>query len=522
MKNLFKLIKINILGIIRGDNSNDKKKKASGLIIYGILFGLLFFYSYKISKLAIKFANLIDVQNLLLPVFFSIISSFLLLTNYNKVNSTFFKCKDYDLLSSLPIKKRDIYISKVLDVYFMALFLTIAFMIPPYIVYINNIDVSFIYHLYFYITLFLIPIIPVLISIILGTIISYISSFFKKRDSINIIFTLTIFVVVYLITYNITGINPSKITSIGNIILDTFSKYYPVTRIYNNLINDLSLLHLVIYILINIIVMFITYIVIDKSYSYISNKNNVYYKSTNKKIKYTKKSSKVKRLLIKDYKRLFSSANYFLNTTIGSILMLMLAVYMIVAKDTSIAKTIGSNIDNLSINISIIGCALIGFTYPVAVSLSLEGKSFNNLKILPISFKDIYEEKLIFNYSLTIIPSIISLIAIYFKFAISTKYLLVFILLFSAYIFLYANVQLLIDLMFLKLNWSNEIKIIKQSPQSIIAIIIAITFSFIPLLTINFNITKLLILSLIVFTVGLITCIINNTYGKNKYLKSYY
>ena len=79
---------------------------------------------------------------------------------------------------------------------------TIVFMISPYIIYIKNSDVSIYFHIIYFITLFIIPLVPIMISTILGIIFTTISNLFKERKIINLMLTLIMFLFMLAFSYN--------------------------------------------------------------------------------------------------------------------------------------------------------------------------------------------------------------------------------------------------------------------------------------------------------------------------------
>ena len=60
-------------------------------------------------------------------------------------------------------------------------------MLPAYILYITNINVDLAFHILFFITLLIIPILPIVISTIVGSIIVIISSKFKIKKLMQIL-----------------------------------------------------------------------------------------------------------------------------------------------------------------------------------------------------------------------------------------------------------------------------------------------------------------------------------------------
>ena len=143
------------------------------------------------------------------------------------------------------------------------------------------------------------------------------------------------------------------------------------------------------YILINVGLITLITFIITKTFSFINGKLHQAQTSRNKKIKDKKKLSRTLTLLKKDYKRLFSSTTYLLNTCTGVIICILLSVgFLKTSKGGMFAELIyGTKVAKYIL--PFMYSMFFGYIYPTAVSLSLEGKNFYILRVLPISFKRI-------------------------------------------------------------------------------------------------------------------------------------
>ena len=183
---MLNLIKVNVLTFFDLHKLiNAKTNKEFFYAIARLLFLLLLlsFFSisiYKIIEPNIKEYKEAEILFIILCQYMAIISSFLIASNIQKIDDLLFKFKDYNLLFSLPIKKHKIFLSKLITLYIFNMIYTIVFMISPYIIYIKNSDVSIYFHIIYFITLFIIPLVPIMISTILGIIFTTISNLFKE------------------------------------------------------------------------------------------------------------------------------------------------------------------------------------------------------------------------------------------------------------------------------------------------------------------------------------------------------
>ena len=190
------LIKINLLTFLdfykirNAKNKQELLKSLRGFIFIILGLGVLSFTIFTYLKQTMEAYIALKIPYIILAQVFALVSSFTLFTGIYKVNRVLFGFKDYDLLMSLPIKKNKVILSKIIILYISNLIYTLLFMLPAYILYITNINVDLAFHLLFFITLLIIPILPIVISTIVGSIIVIISSKFKVKKLMQILLTI--------------------------------------------------------------------------------------------------------------------------------------------------------------------------------------------------------------------------------------------------------------------------------------------------------------------------------------------
>ena len=295
MNNIFELTKVNVLGTF-------KKNSNKGFIIFLFAFIYLGFLIFNLANNIIDAFIILDIPYILLVLFMIFSTLFILLRNTFNVNGTLFNFKDYDLLMSLPLKKEEIIISKVLVLYAFDLLYTILFMIPAYISFVLKVNVSFLFHLLFFITLFIIPILPTIISTILGTIITAITSKFKNKNIVNYALYILFFILYFYITINTKTIEIVDYANIAKILVDKCNNIYPLTNVYLNIIQNYNIVSLLIYILIPIIVFIMFIKVLNKYFITINNKLSNHKKKGKYILTKLNKNSKVKALYKKELK----------------------------------------------------------------------------------------------------------------------------------------------------------------------------------------------------------------------------
>ena len=183
--------------------SNSKKAIFIPLFIAGYL---MFMIWGSANSLFEKFAPL-DMQYVLLSLFAFGISIMTIIEGIYKSGALIFNCKDDNLLLSLPIKKRTILFIRVLKFYIFELMFNSLFLLPIMIAYIRWADnLNWTYYLTSIIMIFMLPVIPIVISCFIGVITTSISSRFKYKNVIQIVLSMIIILGIILLSYSTDSI----------------------------------------------------------------------------------------------------------------------------------------------------------------------------------------------------------------------------------------------------------------------------------------------------------------------------
>ena len=191
MTKLFSLIKASMTEGMNIFKINTKKTNVFSKIILPVIitfFLMSVVFSY--SELIIKPLRIVHMEFALLTLFILLTSIMTIMEGIYKTSSLLFNCKDDNLLLSLPIKRSAVLFVRIFKFYIFELLYNSLFLIPPMIMYALYIRPSLSYYLISLIGLLLFPIIPILISCILGSAITFISSNFKSKNIVQTIVTL--------------------------------------------------------------------------------------------------------------------------------------------------------------------------------------------------------------------------------------------------------------------------------------------------------------------------------------------
>ena len=475
MNNLLALIKIEFLKTLSSFNTNGKKARKMPILYFGMLVLILTIamsclYSFLIISPFIR-ANIDPTPAV--SVFAGITSLFIFMSTMSQARGIYIG-EDYEMLSSLPIKKRDIVASKVITLYFIELIFSTIILIPHAIMVValtGNIQACLIAIL----LAFTLPIVPIAFAIIISLLITMATARFKAA---NLIF-------VFLYTISIVGISilsvvinrlggtqaMSGFSTLGNILKWINPAYYFVELSFVD-----SKLYLLVYLGISLAVLVVSILFLvllfDKLHEIVS--------SISMKKTYVRKDLKTKSqtriLLSLEFKRLFNSRIYFVNAVMGGIMgVLGSVVYLISLKQSmnGVSPEAIATMKLLYIPIfTVVACMIIGLGNPTTGSINIEGKTFWIMKSLPVDYRKYMRIKLLFSYIITIPSALIaSTIAIIFYHESAIDIVFAYLIPLM-YVILSALIGLIVAIKHPKLKWNNETEAVKNSASVVISMLI--------------------------------------------------
>ena len=451
--------------------SNNIKKVILILLLSIVFMSAIGSYYFMLAKMLRK----IELTFIMLTIALLIPSIFTLIEGIYKSQGILFDAKDNDLLFSLPIKKRTIITARLIKMYIFQFIYNLIFILPALVIYIYLESPAF-------------------------------NFYFLSLNSNNWL---------NAIVKNATSIN-DVITKI----------YYPIGA-YINLIQHFDLLIFMKLLLINFIPLIIFILILNKSYfKTISRTKESSLVSNNTKLKFRKKSI-IKALVLKEAKKYFSSPVYIFNTMFGLLLMIIFTIAICVNFKGTMSIMLNLSNKDLVFLVSIVPkvyyCIIILLTFITSItssSISIEGKSFNISKSLPISIEKSIAAKIIFS-CLIMIPIILIcnlIFIINFKVKI-LDFLAIFLISFIAP-FISSCLGLIINLKYPKMNFTSDTEVVKQSMSSIISVLLGIlmAMALIGMFFIKINLNYVVLIQLLLLIlVSFVLIVILKKYGIKKY-----
>ena len=484
MKKIYSLIRACMtsdMNIFKIKQKKDNKKSNKFLLIFISFCFMVSIWTY--ANMFFEKMAPIHLQSIVLSIFVFFISILTIGEGIYKTSSLLFNCKDDQLLLSLPIKRRTVLFVRIFKFYVFELVFNSLFIIPLVIAYIRWADtIDWTYFVTSFVMIFILPIIPIALSCIIGTITTSLSSRFKFKNLAQIIATTIVLLLIFYISMNLEGFFnylTKHATSLNEIIIKI---YYPA-GMYAKLATNFNAIDLLIFIGINIFIFIITIFILSKFYFKINSrvKKVTSTKKTNINDLNIRKNSTTKSLIKKELNTFFKTPVFIINAGFGLVLFIVAAIAISIKFDLIIPILTDPNKFNISEkiinnNISLLILVLIamgGFMTSITNSIiSLEGRKITILKSLPIKTKNISMSKVYSSLIITTPPILLGDLILFIRFRISIIEMIL-LLIISILIPLISHfIGIIINLKYPKLDWENTAEVVKQSTSSFLSVMI--------------------------------------------------
>ena len=450
------------------NQTTNEKRSAGSVALYISLFvfSTVIVLGGMFTALALLLCSSLAAMDLswLYFALFSIIA--ILIGIFGSVFNTYsglYLSKDNDLLLSMPIPVHAIMISRLLGVYLMGLMFSGIVILPAVAVYS-----------------FLISLIVLILSCLLGWVIAKISLKLKNKSFITVIISLAFIAAYYFVYFKAQTIIKNFLENAVTYGEKIMSDVYPLYMFGK--IGTGDILSILIFTAAILLLFAVMWFVLSRSFIKISTSSAASANSKSgalRKKSAARQNSISKALLKKEFARFTSSPNYMLNCGLASFLIPILGIFLIIKKaDISYAfNTLFVNSAGLKTAVICIAlCLLATMNDSAAPSVSLEGKSIWILQSLPIDPKLPLIAKLLVQILVTAVPLVFCSACAAFAFSADAVSILFMIIIPIIFALLSSCFGLFIGLKMPNLNWTSEITPIKQNIGVLIAIFGGVLF----------------------------------------------
>ncbi|WP_034537213.1 hypothetical protein [Carnobacterium inhibens] len=475
------------LGINVFRYEKDKRKRNSKIALtvsIGIILIMLIAYCGGMAY-GYVYLGMID----LIPSIALFISSlFTLSFSLFKSNGELFGFYDYDQVMSLPLTVRTIINSRFLNMYIWNTFIAFIVMFPMGIIYILFEQPAFISYLMWFISIFLVSLIPTAVAAIFGAVVTTISVKFKYTSAVATFLSIALLIVFMLLSTSVatsdigfgelfdfqTGtINADAFSTLAPYISDRMNQFYLPTKLFKEAIVDGKILSFLIFAGISIGLYMLLLLLLPIKYKQINTALTSHISRGNYKVGVLQQSGMLLALYKKTIMRILKSTVCATNLLVGCVLAILLAVMVLTAGPEKILQSLDL-VDYFPIVKNVAGyviAAMVSMSNTAAISLALEGKNIWLIKSLPISPKTLYDSYLLSNLTFTIPTSIVC--SILFSIALNTSFIETILIIITPLIFsLFTAVAgIFIGNRMAYYDWQDETQLIKQSMMNLIGML---------------------------------------------------
>ena len=463
---------------------NKKQNKSSNKIFVAFLVVFFFFYIWSFANIIMDELVESHQEYVLLTLFVLITTLLTIIEGIYKSSSLLFNCKDDDLLLSLPIKKSSVLFIRVFKFYIFELLYNSLFLLPAIVVYATRVEVEMTYYLSSFFALLLLPIFPIVVSCILGGIISQTSSKFRFKNIVQIALTMVFLVFVFYLSFNLEGMIANINENAVN-MNDTIIKMYYPAGAYVKLVTDFNLIDLLVFVLSHLVILALAIAIFSNIYFRINSRIKVVKKSISKGEYKIKTNKPMIALIKKELKKFIDTPVFVINSAFGLVLFIVACV-LVAVKFDSLPSVLAENeleitTEALKTYIPILIFALICFASLMSSitssMISLEGKAFNVLKSLPVKPYTIIISKVLTAVLIMLPFLLVGDLILIVRFGLSL-WQIVMILAASVILPLTSETfGIIVNIKNPKLDAENDAEVVKQSASTMIAVIARNSFN---------------------------------------------
>lgn len=470
MKKVIRLFSIQIWALL-GDMlsiGSGRRKKPKLLYAAIILFvismsSLAFLYCYAIGKVLLQY----DSIAILPPMVMAATSVIVLMTTIFKIKGTVFGFRDYDLIMSMPVSTGSIVASRILLLYGINFVFVLMLIVPMMAAYGILASPDIIFYLTGTLSLFFVPLVPIVLASVLGTLITLVAVRFRRSNLVSILASTAVLASIIALSFMI-GDSGEEMANISMVLTRKVNDTYPLADLYTRAVCNGDIVALAGFLLISLGAFFLFSYIVGKLFRKLNSAAMAGSYHRDFKLAGVKTSTPLKALFLKEMKRYFSSTIYVLNTGIGIVLLTIgtIALFFV-----DMEKLLGGQLPAGMLSqggpLFLSFCLVTSCT--TMASISLEGRNLWIVKSLPVPARIIFGSKLLVNLVVTA-PAVLDAILIAFAMKMNFTEGLIMVLV-SLVIALFVSLfGLILNLRLPNFNWTSETIVVKQSAATMITL----------------------------------------------------
>ncbi len=465
---LLRLKCLSLFSINRVRHARDAKVKARYRLMLGVWIVLLINMGEYISGLVYGLTVL--GLGTVVPTYLVMLTS-LLLVFFGIVNSggALFSKKGYEELIALPFKPTSVVYSRLAFLYLQNLLLVAGVMLVGGGTYAVLQRPSGWFYLSAAVGIFVIPILPLVIATVLGTLVTALASHTKHKSlwqsGLSVLVMLSV-ILIPSIFGNTEDFSAEQLTALAVMVERFIAKFYPPATWLGAAMTGKNPHALLLFVGISLVAALVMVLLVLRCFP--SLMHRLHRVSARKSLaKTSARRSVLRALYIREMRRYFASSIYVTNTIIGPVFgCVMVGVLCFVGTDAFTALFL--TVPNLAALVPLAYAAVCSMMTTTSVSLSMEGKNFWVVQSLPVSAKPLFDSKLLVGGTL-MLPSY-AVAQVFMAIALRPQGIeWLWMLLMPAAILAFALVcGIAVNIRSHRFDWDKEAAVVKQSAAAVL------------------------------------------------------
>ncbi len=469
-----------LFGINKAKNSADpaiKRKTAGGLAALAIVGAVMIFY---IVLIAVSFCKQGIGQHL--PALTIALTSLItLLFSLLYGCSSLFAMKDYDLVMSMPVTKRDILISRLLCSYIANLAFALGVTLPCLVVLFAMDGFSAAVLAVTLVGAVFAPLVPMAIATLISALLTALTAGFKYKNLLQSLLGIIVFAGAMVASFSISfSANAEQQIDMNAMFRLLVMNIYPPALLIEMTL-DGAIWAIFVFIGASALIAALFILILSLGYRKIHDALTAKSAGSKYNAEKIRASSAFAALVRREFKRLFTCSAYLLNSLSGTLLLLVAGIALLFVDVPSALAQMQLLTDQTARLVYagfgiLIFCA--GMSCPSASALSLEGSSRGQLFVLPLSARKILAAKAMPGFLINTAAGWFTSVIFAVKIGagpLGWITLLVSVPLFCAFSALFGS---FLNVKFPKYDWTNEIQAVKQSIPVMIAVFGSMVLGF--------------------------------------------
>ena len=476
MGKMFSLLRASLTDNMSIFNIKTKKQGASKKLLPFLLAAVIAFYMWVYANMLMDEFDKVGMTFVALTLFVFVTTLFTIVEGIYKSSSLLFNCKDDNLMFSLPLRRGTVLGLRIFKFYLFEVVYNALFLAPAMFTYTQHVSVDASYYFICLLALVVLPVIPVALSCVIGMIISAISAKFKKKNFIQIIVTTVFLLAVMYVAFNLESLL-GKLAEHATSINDLISKLYYPAGAFTGLITDFKVNDLVFFIAIHVVISAAIVFLLSRVYFKVNSRVHAVKVSKGNKNYKIKTHGTMRALIGKETRKFATSPVFVTNAAFGLVLFVAgVATFAIKFEDilNPLVTAKGVSLDSAY---PFIPVALLGFIIVSSLMssisssmISLEGKSFNILKSLPVKPYTIIQAKILTAVMVCIPFLLIGDIIAFIRFDFNLLEIALVLIASVLLPLVTQTIGIIVNLRFPKMDAQNDAEVVKQSASATVAV----------------------------------------------------